>query len=298
MLRKLPFFRHLHELLFISRRHLSIVERFTARSDPQYAHRLISLLIDDYLERHLHRNERYADPRRLNRYEYQVFSQSGEDGIIDEIFRRIGTTTRHFVEFGVENGLETNTTSLIVKGFRGSWIEADPGACAQIRTSFAAQIATGQLTLQQAMITAENIEELLMEAGTPPEPDLLSIDIDGNDYWVWQAIERYRPRLVVIEYNATFRPGTEWIMKYDPRRMWDRSSYHGASLTSLELLGRKKGYSLVGCSFMGVNAFFVRDDLLADSFCGPFDAANHFEPARFHLWRKTGHPRGFGEFVT
>jgi len=137
MLNKLPVIRHLYELINIARRHISILDDFTARSDTQYAHRLINILIDDYLERNLYQAPRYADPKRLNRHEFQVFSQNGEDGIIDEIFRRIGTTNRHFVEFGVENGLETNTTNLLVKGWRGGWIEADPQACKSIHKRMA-----------------------------------------------------------------------------------------------------------------------------------------------------------------
>jgi len=102
----------------------------------------------------------------------------------------------------------------------------------------------------------------------------------------------------VIEYNATFRPDTEWIMKYDPNAVWNKTSYFGASLKSLELLGNRKEYSLVGCNFIGLNAFFVRNDLTADKFAAPFTADNHYEPLRYHLWRKAGHPRGFGDFTT
>ena len=227
-----------------------------------------------------------------------MFSQSGEDGISEEIFRRVGTTNCHFVEFGVENGLETNTTNLLVKGFHGAWIEADSRANQLIKEQFATLIDKRQLHLQQSFITAENIQDLLANAAVPEELDLLSIDIDGNDYWVWKAIERYRPRVVVIEYNGTFRPDVRWIMKYEPTFAWNKSTYFGASLKSLELLGAHKGYRLVGCNFVGVNAFFVRDDLVQDRFAAPFTAENHYEPPRYHLIRKTGHPRGFGEFTT
>jgi hypothetical protein len=297
MLNDLPGFRHLSELLRIARRHNAILNDITDRSEAQYAYRLINLLIDEYLEQHLFGAPRYAEAKRLNRHEYQVFSQNGEDGILAEVFNRIGTTNRTFIEFGVEDGNETNTINLLIKGWRGAWIEADSEACKAIRGRYASLIKQGHLRLLCEMITAENIEALLADTAVPEDIDLLSIDIDGNDYWVWKAINRYRPRVVVIEYNATFRPDTEWIMAYDPKAVWDRTSYYGASLKSLELLGNRKGYALVGCSFIGGNAFFVRHDLVADHFAAPFTAENHYEPLRLHLWRKAGHRRRFGEFT-
>lgn len=297
-LKRLPVLDTLYELVALARRNSATVANFTARSGPQYAYSLINVLIDEYLDTHLYRAARYAESGRLNRHEYQVFSQNGEDGLIAEIFRRIGTTNSHFVEFGVENGLETNTTHLFVKGWRGMWIEADAKLVQAIRESFGTMIQSGRLHLANAFVTAEGIEGLMREASIPQELDLLSIDIDGNDYWVWKAIENYRPRVVVVEYNATYRPDTEWIMKYDPKATWSRTSHYGASLKSLELLGRRKGYSLVGCNFVGVNAFFVRNDLIQGQFAEPFTAENHYEPFRLHLCRKTGHARGFGDFTT
>jgi len=101
--------------------------------------------------------------------------------------------------------------------------------------------------------------------------------------------------VVVIEYNAIFPPPVRWVMPYDPAAKWTGNSNHSASLKSLELLGRAKGYSLVGCSFAGVNAFFVRNDLLGDLFEAPFTAEHHYEPPRFFLIHKAGHPRTFSE---
>jgi hypothetical protein len=286
------------ELLGIARAQHSMLDDFTTRSNPQYAHRLINLLIEDYLQRNLYGSERYASPKRINRHEYQVFSQSGEDGLIDEIFRRIGSTNRHFVEFGVDDGLETNTTNLLMQGWRGTWIEGSPENAEAIRKHFAQPIASGQLHFQRSFIDAENIESLIANGKAPAEMDLLSIDIDSNDYWVWKAIVSYRPRVVVIEYNAIFRPETEFIRTYDPKAVWDGSSYYGASLKSLEKLGRIKGYSLVGCTFIGTNAFFVRDDLVGDRFSEPFTAEHHYEPPRFFVWHKLGHWKGYGDFTT
>jgi hypothetical protein len=107
----------------------------------------------------------------------------------------------------------------------------------------------------------------------------------------------YKPRLVVIEYNSSFPADVEWKVEYRADKQWDRTIYFGASLKALELLGRELGYSLVGCEFMGVNAFFVRDDLCADKFCAPFTAENHYEPPRYGLIGRLGHRAGFGDLT-
>jgi hypothetical protein len=257
------------------------------------------LQINNYLQENLHKNSKYDSPKKLNRYEFKVFSQAGEDGIISEIFNRIGTTNKFFVEFGVGNGLENNSAYLLIKGWQGYWIEGSSRFCQNIRQSFEDLIANKQLNLKNTFITAENIEDLFVEGNVPTELDLLSIDIDGNDYWVWQAITNYRPRVVILEYNAVYPPESSWVMQYNPSHQWKYSSYMGSSLKALEKLGHQKGYKLVGCSFSGVNAFFVREDLLAEHFCSPFTAENHYEPARYFLCsQKAGHPRAFGKFKT
>jgi hypothetical protein len=268
-------------------------------SSSKYQDILAELQIDNYLIENLHKNPKYDNPKKLNRYEFKVFSQAGEDGIISEIFNRIGTTNKFFVEFGVGNGLENNSAYLLVKGWQGYWIEGSERFCKSIRQSFKDLIANQQLTLKNTFITAANIEDLFREGNVPTELDLLSIDINGNDYWVWQAITNYRPRVVIVEYNAIYPPESSWVMQYNPSHQWKYNSHVGSSLKALEKLGHQQGYKLVGCSFSGVNAFFVREDLLADHFCSPFSAENHYEPARYFLCsQKAGHPRTFGKFKT
>lgn len=184
--------------------------------------RLLEIETKDFIQRHLFQNPHYASPLRLNRSECKVYSQNGEDGIIEEIFRRIGTTDKFFVEFGVGNGLENNTAYLLVKDWSGLWLEGQHSSVEFIHREFTRAIATKQLRVQETFITAENIVSLFEQHAAPDEFDMLSIDIDGNDYHVWKALERYRPRVVVMEYNATFPPPTVWIKKYDPTWMWGR----------------------------------------------------------------------------
>jgi hypothetical protein len=241
---------------------------------------------------------RHADPRRLLRYGFKTYAQNDEDGIIQEIFRRIGATERTFAEFGVESGVECNSVKLLVEGWHGLWIEARSDHANVIRRRFGPFLDRGKLTLLESLASAENIDALLAEGGMAGEIDLLAIDIDYNDYWVWKAVTAVRPRAVVIEYNASLRPPLSLTVPYDPQGHWDGSNFYGASLEALVRLGIEKGYRIVGCSIAGVNAFFVRDDLCGDKFLEPATAAEHYEPPRhfFHLL-PAGHKGRPGPFV-
>ncbi len=186
---------------------------------------------------------RYADPKRLLRYGFKVYSQHDEDGIIQEIFRRIGTGPRTFVEFGVETGVECNTVKLLIEGWRGLWIEANAQACKAIASSFDPFLKDRRLVLQQSLVTAENINTLVEKGGLKGEIDLLGIDIDFNDYWVWKAIEAVSPRVVVIEYNAGLRPPMSLTVPYQPNHAGGGTNFFGASLEALVRLGRSQGLS-------------------------------------------------------
>ena len=235
--------------------------------------------------------KRLDDEKCLELYGFKVYSQNDEDGIIEEIFNRIGTTNKIFVEFGVENGLECNSHYLLHKGWRGLWIEGNPKSFEEIFSKFFPVIRTGQLSVVNAFITKDNINHWISTAKVGGEIDLLSIDVDGNDYYVWQAIDVVRPRVVVIEYNAKFPPNHEWKMAYNENHIWDGSDWQGASLKALELLGRKLGYRLVGTNFTGSNAFFVRQELAGDHFIDPPTAEALYNPARYTKHKYvSGHP--------
>ena len=241
---------------------------------------------------------RGREPKRLLRHGFKVYSQHDEDGITEEIFNRIGCTNKFFVEFGVGDGLENGTTYCLLKGWGGAWIDGSAVCVDAIEKGFRPFIEAGRLRVRYSFITAENIEQLFTELGVPEEFDLLSIDIDNNDYWVWQAIRRYSPRVVAVEYNASFKQTASCVVPYSPTNIWNHTNYFGASLKALEGLGRRKGYSLVGCNYTGVTAFFVRDDLVGDRFAAPFTSENHYEPPRYFVRMPNGHPPGFGPVVT
>ncbi len=244
------------------------------------------------------KSPRYADRKRLLRFGWKAYSQNEEDGILREIFRRIGEGKRAFIEIGAGEGLENNTAALLLAGWRGLWLEAHTPSMDAIRRMFADQVNAQQLLLANHFVSRSNVNEILRVSLPEAEPDLLSIDVDGNDYWLWGAIERMRPRVVVIEYNATWHPPLSIAVRYEEAFQWDGSNYFGASLKALERLGRRKGYSLVGCCFAGVNAFFVRDDLCHAHFRKPYTAENHYEPPRYYMIRPAGHRPGMGPVET
>jgi hypothetical protein len=151
----------------------------------------------------------------------------------------------------------------------------------------------------QETVTVANINAILEQGGMTGEIDMLSIDIDNKDYWVWKAIDVIRPRLVVIEYNASLRPPLSLVVPYEPTPTPVGGNYFGASLEALVRLARTKGYRVVGCCFAGVNAFFVRDDLCGDLFLEPATAEEHFEPDRyFTRFMPSGHAGRPGPYQT
>jgi hypothetical protein len=199
----------------------------------------------------------------LGAFELRVLSQNGEDGVLAEIFRRIGAPARFFVEFGVESGREGTCVYLAdIAEWNGLFIEADPSLYRMLGHKYAP--VAGVIT-SEAMVTPANAEELFHRAGVPAEPDVLSIDIDGGDYWAWEAIVNYRPRVVVIEYNAAIDPRRRLVQPRE-RAGWDGTDFYGASVAALQALGESKGYQLVHTELAGVNAFFVRADLAGERF--------------------------------
>jgi hypothetical protein len=226
---------------------------------------------------------RHRDPKCLIPFGAKVYSQCDEDGILAEIFRRIGTTNKTFVEFGIGNGLENNTLALLFDQWKGLWIEASDESVKKIKTNFAPVIHSGRLKIVESFITKDNIDRLISDNIPQREIDLLSVDIDGNDYYVLNAINSISPRVIVMEYNAKMRPPIWFCMDYNDSHAFGANDCYGASLTFLESKLRERGYLLVGCNLSGANAFFVRSELVGDSFLEPYTAEHHYQPARFHL---------------
>lgn len=232
---------------------------------------------------------RHADPLSLTRAYAQVYSQNGEDGMTAEIFRRIGTRDRFFVEIGIENGLQCNTRLLLEAGWRGVWLEGSQKMAQEALDHFRPFVESGALKILFGMIGPENIEAALDQMEVPARFDYLSLDIDQHTHSVWRAMKR-QARVACIEQNASIPPSMALEVPFDPAKFWDGSNWFGAGLKALELIGSAKAMHLVGSDLVGANAFFVTADETEGRFRAPFTAETHYQPASYPFLAHIGHP--------
>jgi hypothetical protein len=191
---------------------------------------------------------------QLATFENKVTSQFGEDGVIDAIFKIIPPRSRYFVEFGIgpnwldptySRGLEGNCVELRRQGWRGLMMDAGEHP--------------PEYDVRVEFIEPASINDILEKHGVPKDVDVISIDVDGQDWWIWKEL-RLQPVLVVIEYNGHKPADISVTVPLDPKFRWDGTDYYGASLLAMDKLAQQKGYTLVFAN--GVNAFFVLTELL------------------------------------
>ncbi len=230
---------------------------------------------------------------------FKGYSQVDEDGIIENIFRRIGENSKIFCEIGSSSGLENNTHYLLLKGWRGIWMEGSLELTNFVKEHLK-EVAPDEdptLCLVNDYITKGNINTLIknsIEVGNfslsdDMEIDFLSIDIDGNDLEVLEAIDFVKPRVLCVEYNAKFVPPLNLTIKYNDSHRWESDDYHGASLSAFVDMLTPKGYTLVSCNVSGANAFFVRSKEIEGNF-ELYDVKDLYMPAKFGLtMKKSGH---------
>jgi copper chaperone CopZ len=214
--------------------------------------------------------------------EFKVFSQCGDDGIIQFLISHLNIQQRTFIEFGVEDYTESNTRFLLINNnWTGLIMD---GSENHINTIKKDNIYWHhQLTAVPVFITAENINPLIVENGFEGEIGLLHIDIDGNDYWIWKEITVISPIIVIVEYNSIFGVENTWSVPYKPdfdRTIAHHSNlYFGASLAALCDLAEEKGYYFIGSNSTGNNAYFVRKDKIQD--IKPLDVKSGYVLSKF-----------------
>lgn len=228
-----------------------------------------------------------ALPRNpLLAYGHKVYSQNDEDGLIEAILRRCGVhTAGSFVEMGVGDGTENNTLNLLLQGWRGVWLGGEP---LRVRPD------GRRLRFHRCWIDRENAGTLVRSGLSGmgiDQPDLVSLDLDGNDFHITEALLNggLRPALWIAEYNARFSAQTRWIMPYDAAHCWQGSDYYGASLGALVELFARFGYRLVCCNANGVNAFFVGPAHAAQFADIAQDYSMLYMPANFRGYPQAGH---------
>lgn len=201
----------------------------------------------------------------IEKYEYSLYSQNGEDGIIRYIFNEIGTDSKYFIEFGF-GALESNSHRLAInEDFGGLFIDGSIENCSLFNKQ-ARKYNLKSVKAINSFLDLDNIKSVILENIETKNVDFLSIDVDGNDYWFWKSIDFLEPRVVAIEYNGSFGEDSSVTVPYDPKfnrhEKHKSGLYHGASLAALTKLAESKGYSLVGCDSSGTNAFFIKNNLI------------------------------------
>jgi hypothetical protein len=247
------------------------LERQTRVSDDvrralnQRTDRSLYVAVSELRQRHDQITAEPGEPgvsKALSAFEMRAFSQNGEDGVLAEILRRVGTPKRFFVELSVESAREGNCIYLAdVVGWDGLFVESDDGFYRDVTSKYA---AGDRVRTHHAAVSPENVVDLLAQAQVPGEPGVLSIHVDGQDYWIWEAIEGYQPRVVVIEYNSALDPRRR-LVEPKGREHWGGTELFRASFGALEQLGERKGYRAVHTDMSGSSIFFVREDLAVDS---------------------------------
>lgn len=216
----------------------------------------------------------------LKLYEKKVHSQFSEDGVIEKISENLGIDKGTFFEFGIgpawqkthDDGLEGNFVLLRERGWNGVFLDGGTHP--------------PEFEVRHEFITALNINLLYKKHNLPEHLDFMSIDVDGQEFWIWMALQ-YRPKVLITEYNGGLGKEASLTIQFDVNHIWDGTCYHGASLLALDKLARAKSNTLVYAN--GVNAFFIRDDLVSNKSDFSFDrlfvdCAPHAEDKLERAW--------------
>jgi len=266
--------------------------------------------MSERLEAYRYWQELRAEARHMNKlsgYGFSVCSMHDQDGMLDEIFRRIETKSKRFIEFGCGEGMQNNTLyRLSYLGWKGLWIDGDAEVIEGAAKRSEYYNNRDDLDIMHELVDRDNIDKIISDYSKDDlDYDLLVIDVDWNDSYIWEAIECIEPRVICIEYNSAIPYDVDLRVPYNKDTQyscWNGASFYGSSLLSLNEIATKKGYSLVGCSLAGSDAFFVRDGYVKSiveksgntmyvkpMWFGVGRISHLFEPSRFDLCFNLGH---------
>ena len=248
-------------------------------------------LLSSFEYKEIQRKREEFDIKKIER---KIFSQGGEDGIIEFIFSVIKNTNKFSVEIGCDDGKQCNTRFLLENGWDGilidnfsyqknfQWIDSlsKPKKQLCIKEKFGI-IKTLSHFFKKEFVTMENVNSILKKYNVPEQIDLLSIDIDYNTFWIWKAIEFIKPRVVIVEYNSQISHLESKVVRYEPEYEYDWTNYYGASLLAFVKLAKEKGYSLVGCDSGGINAFFILNEEIQKNQIKTKSIEENYQPPQF-----------------
>ncbi len=244
----------------------------------------------------LSNQQSFLKSTNLNDYEFKIFSQWGDDGIIQYLIKNVTIQNNTFIEFGVENYIESNTRFLMMNNNWSGFV-MDSSEEAMNNLTNRSWYWKYDLTNKAAFIDKDNINLLLADTGFS-NIGILSIDIDGNDYYILNEIDLsiLNPSIIITEYNSVF--GSERAITVPYRKDFERTKAHysnlffGASLSAFNYVATAKGYALVGCTLAGNNAFFVRKDLLNEN-VKELSVSSAFKDSKFRESRNEDHELSF-----
>ncbi len=232
---------------------------------------------------------------KLQKKEKNIYSQHGEDGVIEAILEKISVKHKYLVEFGAHDGVDmSNSRNLIVNhGWNALLIEADKRFFKNLEKIYENQ---NNIVLLNSFVTQSNINQLFKDAGVPGDFELLSIDVDGPDYYLWEALTEFEPKIVIVEYNSSILPDKEYIVPLDKVFEYGATSKEGASLLAFYNLGKAKGYQAIYTELSGANMFFVHNSI-ADKFdLEGVTAEALYQPPQFGALAGTSALNGRGYF--
>jgi len=194
----------------------------------------------------------------LQQSEKSIFSQHGEDGVIEALLKNIPIKHNYLVEFGAHDGINMSNSRYLIKekNWSAFLIEGDKRFYATLSNLYQGY---SRVKTQETFITPENIDDLFTQAGVPEDFDLMSIDIDSIDYHVWEGLNKFTPKIVIVEYNSTVPADVEYIVDRNDAIKLSGTSKEGASLLAYEKLAIRKGYQLIYTELSGSNAFFIHE---------------------------------------
>lgn len=230
---------------------------------------------------------------RLQGRERSVWSQHGEDGVLEALMEKVSSAEKYIVEFGAYDGICMSNSRYLIhdQGWSALLIEADPRFYRRLRALYE---NSPSVTTRKSFVTPENINGLFADAGVPRDFDILSIDIDSIDYYVWEALTEFSPKIVVVECNASIPPDREYVVPKEKAMEYSGTSREGASILSLYALGRRKGYHLVYAELSGANLFFVHEDHIDHIAARGIGPADVYQPPQFGVLCGGSAPNGRG----
>ncbi len=231
--------------------------------------------------------------QELEQQEWSRFSQHGEDGVVEKLLETIGVKHKFIVEFGAHDGFNMSNSRYLIteKKWRALLIEADPTFYRQLESLYNND---SNVVLKNCFVTKENINSLFKDAGVPEDFEVLSIDVDGPDYYLWEALTEFNPKIVIVEYNSSKLPTDDYVVPEDKIFELGATKDEGASLLAFYNLGKAKGYQAIYTELYGSNLFFLHNSVIDKFNITGIDPATLYQPPQFGELAGTSAPSGRG----